>query len=205
MKESSGVGEGASQEALRKQKARVIKAGTLTGLLVAAVALAANIFFVEVKEYKQLKGTLTIEVDRGSDGVIDETQTIDNLIVNSGENWLVDSWQNLVEPETMIYHNAGISAAATAEGDIGLGTELTTQLNPDNTRSSCAVVGEGASANIRRCQATVTVDATVAITEWGLFNQASTAGGTMFSRVVFAAINLNSGDSCQFTWDMTVE
>ena len=165
MKESSGVGEGASPEALRKQKARVIKAGTLTGLLVAAVALAANIFFVEVKEYKSLKGHLTIAVDRGSDGVIEETREIDNLIVNSGENWLVDSWQNLVEPETMIYHGAGTSTAAAAEGDVGLGTELTTQLNPDSTRSSCAVVGEGASANIRRCQATGTVDATVAVTE----------------------------------------
>lgn len=236
MKEHAGVGEGASPEQLKKQRARVIKAGALTGLLGAALALAANMFFVEVQEYKQLKGTLTIEVDRGSDGTVDERREIEDsnvkqawveqteqvslarylvdhigpspayaLIVNTGENWLVDAFQNLVEPETMIYHGSGTGTAAAAEGDISLGTEITTGLNPDNTRPSCSVVGEGASANIRRCQATVTYDATLAVTEWGLFNQAATGGGTMFSRVVFNAVNVNSGDSIQFTYDLTVE
>lgn len=209
MKERSGVGEGASPEQLKKQKARVIKSGLLVATLVAALVQAGNIFFVEVHEYKQMKGHLTIVVDTNHDGRFDEQdperREVHNLIVNTGENWLVDGWQNLVEPETMIYHGVGTGSVAAAEGDTGLGTELTTQLNPDSVRASCTVVGEGASPNIRRCQATVTVDATVALTEWGLFNQAATGGGTLFSRVVFAALNLAPGDSGQFTWDMTVE
>lgn len=205
MKEQAGVGEGASPEQLRKQRARVIRSGGIVAAITTALILAVQSFVVEVHEYKQMKGHLTVAVDRGSDGTIDETREIDNLIVNSGENWLVDAWQNLVEPETMIYHGSGTGAVAAAEGDVSLGTEVTTGLNPDNTRPSCAVVGEGASSNIRRCQATVSYDATLAITEWGLFNQAATGGGTMFSRVVFSAVNVNSGDSIQFTWDMTVE
>lgn len=205
MKESSGVGEGASREALNRQRTKVIKSGTLFALLGAAAALAGNIFFADVQDYKRMRGHLTIEVDRGGDGTVDERQEIHNLIVNSGENFLVDAFQNLVEPEALIYHGSGTSTVAAAEGDVGLGAEVTTGLNPDSTRPSCSVVGEGAASNIRRCQATVSYDASLAITEWGLFNQASTAGGTMFSRVVFSAINVNSGDSIQFTWDMTVE
>ncbi len=233
MKESAGVGEGASPEQLKKQRARVVKAGALMGLLGAAFAIAANIYFVEVKEYKQLKEALHFEVHR-ADGTVGETGVIEPaakfawvptkvtawqyaanligpspayaLIVNSGENWLVDAFQNLVEPETMIYTASGTGTVAAAEGDVGLGAEITTGLNPDSTRPSCSVVGEGASANIRRCQATVSYDATLAVTEWGLCNQASTAAcPNLFSRIVFSAVNVNSGDSIQFTYDLTVE
>ena len=48
-------------------------------------------------------------------------------------------------------------------------------------------------------------DATAAITEWGLFSQAATGGGVLWSRIVFAALNVASGDSIQFTYDLTVE
>ncbi len=205
MKESSGIGEGASPGQIKKQRNRVIRSRLLLATLVAAFVQAANIYYVEVKEYKALKGHLTVAVDRGSDGVVDETREIDNLIVNAGENFLTDAWQNLVELETLIYQGSGTGVVAAAETDTALGTEVTTGLNPDNTRPSCAVVGEGASSNIRRCQATVSYDATLAVTEWGLFTQAATGGGTLFSRVVFAAVNVNSGDSIQFTWDLTTE
>lgn len=127
-----------------------------------------------------------------------------NLIVNAGENWLVDCWQGTYEPETMKYHGVGTGTTAAAEGDTGLETESTTALNPDSTRATGSLT-EGASANVLRTVGTVTFDGSAAITEWGLFNQAATGGGTLWSRVVFAAINVASGDSIQFTYDLTVE
>lgn len=126
-----------------------------------------------------------------------------NLIVNAGEAFLVDAWQNIVELEIMKYHGIGTGAVAAGETDTGCGTESTTALNPDNTRATGSLTE--ASASVFRTVGTNTVDATVAATEWCLMSQAATGGGTMWSRVVFTVINLASGDSLQTTYDLTVE
>lgn len=126
-----------------------------------------------------------------------------NLIVNAGEAFLVDAWQNSVELEIMKYHGVGTGTNAAAEGDTALQTESTTALNPDSTRATGSLTE--ASASVFRTVGTVTFDASAAITEWGLHSQAATGGGTLWSRVVFSAINVTSGDSIQFTYDLTVE
>jgi len=126
-----------------------------------------------------------------------------NLIVTAGKNFLVDAWQNSVELEIMKYHGVGIGTAAAVVGDTALQTESTTILNPDSTRATGSLA-EGASANIFRSVGTVSFDGSGAITEWGLFSQAATGGGTLWSRVVFAAINVASGDSIQFTYEVTI-
>ena len=136
--------------------------------------------------------------------LIAERGPIRNLIVNAGENFLVDAFQGSVEPEILKYHGIGTSAVSATETDTGCTTELTTQYNPDSTRATGSLT-EGASANIFRTVGTNTVDAGVAITEWCLMSQAATGGGTMWSRVVFSAVNLSSGDSLQTTYDLTVE
>lgn len=136
--------------------------------------------------------------------LIAERGPLKNLIVNTGENFLVDAWQNIVELEIMKYHGIGTSSTSAGETDTGCITELTTQYNPDSTRATGSLT-EGASTNIFRTVGTNTVDATVAITEWCLMSQAATGGGVMWSRVVFSAVNLSSGDSLQTTYDLTVE
>jgi hypothetical protein len=158
--------------------------------------------------YRSLPG-LAEEILRGvpealRDGVFAVRPLIPNLIVNAGEGFLVDAWQNLVELELMRNHGIGTGTVAAAETDTALGTELTTQYNPDNTRATGSLT-EGASPNIFRTVGTNTVDAAVAATEWGLFSQAAAPGGTLWSRVVFTVINLASGDSLQTTYDLTVE
>lgn len=127
-----------------------------------------------------------------------------NLIVNAGENFLVDAWQNTVELEIMKYHGCGTDNTAAAEAQTGLIAECTTALNPDSTRATGSLI-DGASSNVLRSVGTLTFDNTAAVVEWGLFSQAATGGGTMWSRVVFAAINVGNGDSIQFTYDLTVE
>jgi len=136
--------------------------------------------------------------------LFDQRGPIKNLIVNAGENFLVDAWQNSVELEIMKYHGIGTSAVSATETDTGCTTELTTQYNPDSTRATGSLT-EGTATNIFRTVGTNTVDASVAITEWCLLSQAATGGGTMWSRVVFSAVNLSSGDSLQTTYDLTVE
>lgn len=126
-----------------------------------------------------------------------------NLIVNAGEAYLVDSWQNLVELETMKFHGCGTGATAAAEGDTALQTESTTVLNPDSTRATGSLTE--ASASVFRTVGTLTFDGAAAVTEWGLLSQAAIPGGTLWSRIVFSAINVANGDSIQFTYDLTVE
>jgi hypothetical protein len=126
-----------------------------------------------------------------------------NLIVNAGEAYLVDAWQNSVELENMKYHGCGTGNTAAAEGDTALQTESTTALNPDNTRATGSLTE--ASASVFRTVGTLTFDNTAAVVEWGLFSQAATGGGTLWSRVVFSAINVASADAIQFTYDLTVE
>lgn len=124
------------------------------------------------------------------------------VVTTAGMNWLVSSFNNTVEPETMKYHGVGTGTTAEASADTALVTESTTALNPDNTRATGSTT-TGGSSNIYRTVGTVTFDASAAITEHGIFNQAATGGGTLLDRSVFSAINVASGDSIQFTYDLT--
>lgn len=125
------------------------------------------------------------------------------VVTTAGVNWLVDCWQGTYEPETMKYHGCGTGTGDEAIGDTGLGTECTTALNPDSTRAT-GTLAEGASANIFSTVGTLTFDDTAAVTEHGLLNQAATGGGTLWDRSKFSAINVASGDSIQFTYQVTI-
>jgi hypothetical protein len=59
-----------------------------------------------------------------------------------------------------------------------------------------------ASANQYRSVGTISYSTTKAITEHGLFNDAS--AGTLMDRTVFSAVNVVNGDSIQFTYTLTV-
>lgn len=143
-----------------------------------------------------------IDRSRGLPVSWDYGEVSHHVITTAGVGFLVDAWQNIVELEIMKYHGVGTGTTAEAVGDTALVTESTTALNPDSTRATGSTT-EGASANIFRSVGTPTFDATAAITEHGLFSQAATGGGVLWDRSVFSAINVASGDSIQFTYDMT--
>jgi hypothetical protein len=126
-----------------------------------------------------------------------------HVVTTAGVNFLVDAWQGTVEPEILKYHGVGTGTNAEAVGDTALQTESTTALNPDSTRATGSLT-EGASANIFRTVGTPVFDASAAITEHGILSQAATGGGTLWDRSVFSAINVVSGDSIQFTYDLTI-
>jgi hypothetical protein len=125
------------------------------------------------------------------------------VVTNNGVGFIVDAWQNSVELEIMKYHGVGTGTAAEAASDSALGTETTTQINPDSTRATGSLT-EGATANIWKTVGTVTFDGTVAITEHGIFSQAATGGGVLLDRSKFDAINVVNGDSIEFTYQLTL-
>jgi hypothetical protein len=124
------------------------------------------------------------------------------VVTTAGMNWLVSAFANTVELEIMKYHGVGTGTTAEAAADTALVTESTTALNPDSTRAT-GTTTVGASNNIYRTVGTATFDASAAITEHGVFSQAATGGGTLIDRSVFSAINVVSGDSIQFTYELT--
>jgi hypothetical protein len=92
------------------------------------------------------------------------------------------------------YHDCGTGTTAAAIGDTALQTPAGTARvtgTPSNP-----------SANIYKTVATISFVSTLAITEWGLFSASTT--GTLWDHRVFAAINVNSGDSIQFTYQLTI-
>lgn len=126
------------------------------------------------------------------------------VITTTGVNYIVDAFQGLVEPENMKYHGIGTGGSAEAVGNTALTTELTTQYSVSNTRPTGSLGELAGNANVFETAATITVSATVAATEHGIFSQAATGGGVMLDRTLFSVVNLASGESLQATYDFTV-
>ncbi len=116
------------------------------------------------------------------------------VVTTAGVNAIVDAFQGLFTISNFKYHGSGTGATAEAVGDTALVTEVETRATGSST--------EGASPNVYRTVGTISYTATRAITEHGVFSAAS--AGTLLDRSVFAAINVNNGDSISFTYDLTV-
>lgn len=144
-----------------------------------------------------------ILVQSGPAGLLEDYGVLSRRVVTTaGVGFLVDTFQNLLEPEIMKYHGIGTGTNAEAASDAALQTELTTQYNPDNTRATGSTTE--AAANIFQTVGTNTVDASVAITEHGVFSSATSGAGVLLDRSVFSALNLVSGDSLQTDYRLTL-
>lgn len=90
--------------------------------------------------------------------------------------------------------------------DSGVGTtaENITDTAMETTDGESRATGSQteSAANAYRSVGTISYTTTKAITEHGLFNDATT--GTLMDRSVFAAINVVNGDSIQFTYTLTI-
>lgn len=126
-----------------------------------------------------------------------------NQVVDNGVGFIVDAFQNIVELETMNKHGIGTGATAEGSTETDLVTELTTQYTTDNTRAT-GTTAEGATANIYQTVATNGVDATVALREHGIFDNATVGSGVLLDRTLYALINLDSGDSLESTYELTL-
>ena len=126
------------------------------------------------------------------------------VITDAGVNYLAACFDNTNEPELFKFHGFGTGTGAEATSDTALGTELTTQYATDNTRPTGS---QAHATNTYTTVATLSPDTggTIAVTEHGVFNQASNAGGTLLDRSKFSAVNLvAASDSLQTTYVLTL-
>lgn len=140
----------------------------------------------------------------GRDGFTDLGLASCRVVTTAGVNFIVDAFQGLVEPETMRFHAVGTGTASESTGNTALGSELTTQYSPANTRPQGTLGEQSGNPNVFETSATITVAASVALSEHGIFNQAGAGGGVLLDRSVFAAVNLASGEALQATYRLTV-
>ena len=138
-----------------------------------------------INEDLKLKGKLKIALN---DKVVQE---VDNLVVTAGKNFVADRMKN--NSTVMGYMAVGTGSTAAAAGDTTLGSESDRNALTSTTvtNNEVAYVGTWAAG-----------DASVAITEAGLFSASS--GGTMLARTVFSAVNKGASDSLTITWTITV-
>lgn len=100
---------------------------------------------------------------------------------------------------TLKFHGTGTGTTAATATDTALQTAIGT------TASSGTLANADASPN-----ATITTVGTInysgvnAVTEWGLFNQSTLSGATMWDHKVFSAVNVVSGDTFQVTYVLTL-
>lgn len=92
------------------------------------------------------------------------------------------------------YHDSGVGTTAENVTDTAMETT-------DGESRATGTQTESA-ANAYRSVGTISYTSTKAITEHGLFNDAS--AGTLMDRTVFSAVNVVSGDSIQFTYTLTL-
>lgn len=138
-----------------------------------------------INEDLTLKGKLKIALN---DKVVKE---VDNLVVTAGKNYVADRMKN--NSTVMGYMAVGTGTTAAAAGDTTLASESDRNALTSTTvtNNEVAYVGTWAAG-----------DASVAITEAGLFSASS--GGTMLARTVFSAVNKGASDSLTITWTITV-
>lgn len=131
----------------------------------------------------------------GPNGNVEDYGLVSTKVVtDTGVAYIVDAFQNTTELENMKYHASGTGATAESAAQTALVTEVATRATGTTT--------EGASANIYRTVGTIAYTTTLAITEHGIFS-ATPSGGVMLDRSVFAAINVQNGDSIEFTYELT--
>lgn len=155
-----------------------------------------------------LTGSLWVRVFKGPDSeqfgqVYDFGLVSMQVVTTAFVNDIVDELVDGAGLADYIYHGIGTGSTAEDASDTDLVTELTTQYQTNSTRATGTQV-EGASANIYQTVATNTVDASVALVEHGIFTSATVGAGIMMDRSVFSVINLDSGDSIETTYDLTL-
>lgn len=140
----------------------------------------------------KLKGRVGI-VLKDKDGNVKETRDIDNLVVDTGLDYIASRMKDATA--TAMTHMAlGSGTTAAAAGDTDLGSILGSRELLDSTTVTDNTIQYVASFEAG--------DATGAVTEAGIFN--ASTGGTMLCRTVFGSIAKQADDSMSVTWTITI-
>lgn len=140
----------------------------------------------------KLKGRVGI-VLKDKDGNVKETREIDNLVVDTGLDYIASRMEG-TSSNVMSHMALGSGTTAAAAGDTDVESILGSREALDST-----TVTDNAVAYVASFEAG---DATGAVTEAGIFNAVS--GGTMLCRTVFSVVNKAADDTMSVTWTITI-
>lgn len=135
-------------------------------------------------------------------GVWSSHRKISNLVTDAGKAGVASRINGSGGEAAFTYIAVGTGATAAAAGDTALQTETSgsglSRANATASRVTTDVTNDSA-----RLVHTFSVSGTVAVTESGVLNAAST--GVLLARQVFSAVNVVNGDSLQITWTFDVD
>lgn len=140
-----------------------------------------------------LKATGIVNIKQyNSTGNLIKDFTVDNLVVDSGINFIINRMYSNVE-NPMSHMAIGDSFGTPAASETTLGSEiarvaLTSTTVVGNSLVFVATFGAGVGTGL--------------IQEAGIFNAATS--GTMLNRVSFGSVNKNSSDTIVITWTLTL-
>lgn len=149
-----------------------------------------------IDEGLAVRGHVLVELF-DEDGNLRETREVDNLIVTTGRDAIIERLDSAPTTAVPSHMAVGTGAVAPAAGNTTLGAEIATtgrQALASSTSSGGVLT---MVANWAAGQAT-----NAAITEAGVFNASS--AGTLYSRATFTAINKGANDTLQMTWTYTL-
>jgi hypothetical protein len=124
---------------------------------------------------------------------------VEDLIVTAGRTWLAKRIGADNIGSAMAYMAVGTTATAAALGDTTLPGEV--KRKPLATNSALSANVYTAVMTLGGAADSVT---SLALTEAGIFNHASSGQGTMFQRVTFAAVTLANSDLLKITLETNV-
>jgi hypothetical protein len=105
---------------------------------------------------------------------------------------------NILTDSVYKYVSWGIGATGAAVDDDAMET-ASAPVNATAATGTLSKATTNTADDTYKVVATITAGGSLAITEVGVFNQATLSGATMFSHGTFTAMNLSSGDSIEFT------
>jgi hypothetical protein len=129
-----------------------------------------------------------------------------NLIVDTGEQYLVGAWLGTRTLSDMKYHGVGTSSVASAEPQTGCQAELTTEYTQDNVRATGTLL-VGSSPNILQSVGANPLDGSPSTTvrEWCLMSAAPVGTGIMWSRIVLPDTVVPQNGVIVTTYNLTIE
>lgn len=127
-------------------------------------------------------------------GNLKETQTIKNLVVDDGLDYIASRMKDTTET-AMSHMEVGTGTTSPAAGD----TALETAISGSRVSLTSTTVTSNAIEYVGDFPAGT---GTGAVTEAGVFNASS--AGTLLCRTVFSVVNKGADDTLKITWTVTV-
>ena len=157
------------------------------------------VLFTQVTGIPTITSELRVRLIRAGGQVLDFGVVDRRLVTQYGVGFIIDDWDDdTTDITTMNYHASGTGTTGASNTDTALETEATSVTD--------RATGSKTQPAYNQLQTVGTQSFTgsAAIAEHGLLSSATEGAGVLWDRHTFAAINVGSGDSIQWTYTATI-